>query len=263
MKTAFTNNLSRVPSKRLLVAGILPSKRIRALQNIGHGICNFSSIHGLRYLSKGTTLARFMWGLAIFISASATVGFMGVLWTLYATGTTEVRILSTRVPVYDRPFPAVYICPQVTFQLNATRQMLIKQMNLTHQLSSAEENGLGATTDVLNNLLFSKWLLIERSLKRAENEFGNKASVLDLIDFEPIMAFPKCRDWIVFCMWHASVIDCCSNFEFDRRVDVWCYVFNSNVVEENRKQKSCYVKSTESAISYHPISDHTPVDSET
>ncbi|XP_052129205.1 pickpocket protein 19-like [Frankliniella occidentalis] len=166
---------------------------------------------------------------------------MGVLWTQYSAGATEVRILSTRVPVHERPFPAVYLCPENMFALHVVRRGMIKLMNLTEPLSADDESGILAATQVLNSLMYPKWFFLGALLKKAVADLGNKSTLLDFIDFEPIMleAFPKCEDWMVYCMWHASPIDCCSSFEFDRRVDLWCYVFNSNVSERKRKRFDC------------------------
>ncbi|XP_034237443.1 uncharacterized protein LOC117642915 [Thrips palmi] len=102
-----------------------PTRR-QGLRLVLRDICEFSSIHGLRYTLTGAVTPRVIWSLAVMSSATAMAIFSGFLWPQFTEGKTEVRLVSTRVLLDQRPFPAVAICPEAPVRKDVVRDALVR-----------------------------------------------------------------------------------------------------------------------------------------
>ncbi|XP_069695435.1 pickpocket protein 28-like isoform X2 [Periplaneta americana] len=77
--------------------------------------CRSTSLHGLQYVGEEhrTITERLFWLLSFFISLIAVTYFIVQVWIKWNTNPVLVTFSEVATPVWEIPFPAITICPEV------------------------------------------------------------------------------------------------------------------------------------------------------
>ncbi|XP_023715587.1 pickpocket protein 28 isoform X2 [Cryptotermes secundus] len=187
-----------------------PNGLFDLLRNNTMEFCCSTSLHGLRYIGENHRHAseRIFWLISFLISTAVVAHFIFKIWIRWNTSPVLVSFADVPTPVWNIPFPAITICPQV------------KVKNTSFSVSSTllKDN---KTDEEREKLLYSRLVCdIEDFESNGNDTVDNRA-----IKFIEEVA-PEIDEVMFECYWRGILESCSDIFTSVLTDNGLCYTFN-------------------------------------
>ncbi|XP_044758991.1 uncharacterized protein LOC123316815 [Coccinella septempunctata] len=192
--------------------------------------CEVSTIQGLGYILKSTTLFERIWWIVVFLLCMTGCILM-IYEVVYKWITTPVLVaLSTQeIPIYDIPFPAVTICPETKIShkfLDYTKVLLAKESGNLSSISPQESHNFDFMMPLCRSANH------ESKLKEQEDQSLRFHSSLQdaesLDDYAEFLDQCKAIDLSInaYCQWMGNDAECEEILTPILTDEGLCYSFN-------------------------------------
>ncbi|PSN34454.1 hypothetical protein C0J52_20177 [Blattella germanica] len=191
--------------------------------------CRSTSLHGLQYVGEQhrPMIERLFWLLSFLVSLAFVTYFVSQTWNKWQTSPVFVTFAETSSPVWDIPFPAVTICPEIKIKrtvLNFTSLCF----NLNKSIDEIED--------------YEKARLVCRSFTDFGLDFNenfplgyvpnnNLSSVEGISEFLQRVG-PEVDDVLDICIWRGTSLPCDELFKPVITDDGLCYTSNTMNAQE-------------------------------
>ncbi|XP_017063341.1 pickpocket protein 28 [Drosophila eugracilis] len=196
----------------------------QAAKAIIHEYCDYTTIHGIRYLGekKRPILERLFWISVLVLSVFTCVKLTLNIWDKWNNNPVIVSFAEKSTPVWEIPFPAVTVCPETK-----TRRAIFNFTDSYHQVRDFQNNvsGILDLTDRQKGLYGAVSQVCEPHLH--DVILGNKTRRgMEIID-DLTEVSPHFDDTYLNCKWRNTPVKCSEIFHKFVTEDGVCYSFNS------------------------------------
>ncbi|KAH8375195.1 hypothetical protein KR200_002252 [Drosophila serrata] len=196
----------------------------QAAKAIIHEYCDYTTIHGIRYLGekKRPFLERLFWICVLLLSVFTCVKLTLNIWDKWNNNPVIVSFAEKSTPVWEIPFPAVTVCPETK-----TRRSIFNFTDSYHQVRDFRNNvtGILDLTDKEKGIYGSVVQVCEAHLH--DITLGEKIRKgMEIIDGLTSVS-PTFDDTYLNCKWRNTGVKCNDIFHKFVTEDGVCYSFNS------------------------------------
>ncbi|XP_064539836.1 pickpocket protein 28 [Drosophila montana] len=196
----------------------------QAAKAIIHEYCDYSTIHGIRYLGekKRPWLERLFWVSVFMLSIFTCCKLTLNIWDKWNNNPVIVSFAEKSTPVWQIPFPSVTVCPETK-----SRQRAFNFTDLYWQIRDFRNNvsGVADLTDKQKSTYGAVSQVCDAPLH--DIDFGNKTRKgIEIIDALSEV-IPLFDETYLDCKWRNAPIKCNEIFHKFVTEDGVCYSFNS------------------------------------
>ncbi|KAL1122769.1 hypothetical protein AAG570_003096 [Ranatra chinensis] len=183
-----------------------------------HDYCSKTSIHGIKYVGERDRprAERLWWTVMLVLAASGSGYNIHKIWRKWTTSPVIVTFAERSTPVWQVPFPAVTICPQVK-----SRATIFNFTDVYSKLVSGTELPTVNRTLLSDAAKVSLVCTPKVEVKNSTEETVDE-SVIDFL----IKVAPKLEDALNLCKWNNLNIKCEKIFKPLMTEEGICYTFN-------------------------------------
>ncbi|ALC43319.1 CG8546 [Drosophila busckii] len=196
----------------------------QAAMAIIHEYCDYSTIHGIRYLGekKRPWLERLFWVSVFLLSICTCFKLTMNIWDKWNNNPVIVSFAEKSTPVWQIPFPSVTVCPETK-----SRQRAFNFTDIYWQFRDFQNNvsGISELTDKQKSIYGTVSQVCDAHLY--DIPVGNKVRKgIEIID-ELSDVSPMFDETYLDCKWRNAPINCKEIFHKFVTEDGVCYSFNS------------------------------------
>ncbi|XP_055382440.1 pickpocket protein 28-like [Condylostylus longicornis] len=208
--------------------------------------CHHSSIHGVKYLGepKRSFLERLFWISIFAFSIYGCLSLIGNTWNKWQENPVIVSFNEKSTPVWQIPFPAVTICPELKFPQDKYNysEVILKIINRELQNITEKENNY---TDIMAHVCdYETVSEIFDMLRNDTNMFSDRDEFIDINTIVPILEELIPYDDMPFegCSFQAKTMKCKELFRKTITKEGICFKWNIEDGYDKNADRNAYPK---------------------